>query len=800
VPHPPKTPPEAELRRAQSLLADLPGVVWEADATSMAFTFVSDGVRDLLGYDAREWLADPGFWTEHLHPQDRDRMVARLVRIGTGGGTFDEEYRLRARDGSWVWVRDLGHAVGETGRSPRSIRGLMVDVTSSRRAERDREAMEGRFQRVIEHLPAIVYLEAVTRQENGIGEMLYVSPQVQEILGFSPDEWLSDPIAWARQFHPDDRARIREEYDRIEQTGGPFHADYRMYTRTGEIRWFRDEAVLVRDEEGALAYWQGIMFDVTAERESEERARASEERYRTLVEQIPAIVYREDVTGDGLQVVYINSRVEQLLGITPQEWVDDPGIWLRSIHPDDRELVEQENRRTELTGEPFLIQYRMFARDGRVVWFRDHAVLVPGSDGAPGYWQGLMMDITPLKEATGQLSEAEARYRTLVEQIPAIAYIDPVEDGPTVYISPQVGSILGYEPEDWYADPGLWSKIVHPDDRDAMEGRGVQREPHAATYRLIARDGHEVWVQDQARLVLDPDGRPVYWQGVLVDVTEERRTRELERDLERERLEAERLRLEDELKTTFLQAVSHDLRTPLAAILGLAVTMERDDVEITDEEHRDMARRIASNARKLDAIVTDFLDLERLNRGLADIHLEPIDLGALLREIVADSALVAERRLAIDVAPITVRADAAMVARIVENLLGNTVKHAPGDSRIWVRLERIDDGALLIVEDDGPGVAPEDRERIFEPFRQGAGAGSGSGVGLALVAKFAELHDGRAWVQDRVGGGASFRVTLASEPRIRIREVDLTDAQAEQPADPPTGQPTGTGSPDDNQA
>jgi PAS domain S-box-containing protein len=792
MPHPPKIPPEAELRRARSLIADLPAIAWEADATSMAFTFVSEGARDLLGYDAAEWLADPGFWNEHLHPEDRDRIVARLVRIGSAGGAFDEEYRLRARDGSWIWVRDQGHAVGDAGSAPRTIRGLMIDVTKTRRAERDREAMEGRFQRVIEHLPAIVYLEAVTREENGIGEMLYVSPQVEEILGFSQDEWLSDPIAWARQFHPEDRLRIREEYERIEHTGGPFHADYRMYTRTGEIRWFRDEATLVRDDEGALAYWQGIMFDVTAERESEERARGSEERYRTLVEQIPAIVYREDVTGDGLQIVYINSQVEQLLGISPEEWIRDPGVWLEAIHPDDRELVERENRRTELSGEPFLIQYRMIARDGRLVWFRDHAVLVRDPDGEPAYWQGVMMDITPLKEATGQLSEAEARYRTLVEQIPAIAYIDPVEDGPTVYISPQVESILGYEPQEWYADQDLWKKIVHPDDREAMEGGPVHAEPHAATYRLIARDGHEVWVQDQARLVLDPDGRPVYWQGVLIDVTEQRRTQELERDLERERLEAERLRLEDELKTTFLQAVSHDLRTPLAAILGLAVTMERDDVEISDDEHRDMAHRIASNARKLDRIVTDFLDLERLSRGFAEIHLEPIDVGALIREIVANSELVAERRLAIDVAPITVQADPAMVERIVENLLGNTVKHAPGDSRIWVRLERTDDGAMLIVEDDGPGVAPEDRERIFEPFRQGAGAGSGSGVGLALVAKFAELHDGRAWVQERVGGGASFRVTLAAEPRVRIREADAEDLEADQP--------TGTGSPDDNHA
>src|SRR5262249_62065840 len=138
-------------------------------------------------------------------------------------GSYGEESRLRARDGSWVWVRDLGHAVGETGTTPTSIRGLMVDITSSRVAERDREAMEGRFQRVIEHLPAIVYLEAVTREETGIGEMLYVSPQVQEILGFSPDEWLADPVAWARQFHPEGRLRIPEEDDPIERNRGPVH-------------------------------------------------------------------------------------------------------------------------------------------------------------------------------------------------------------------------------------------------------------------------------------------------------------------------------------------------------------------------------------------------------------------------------------------------------------------------------------------------------------------------------------------------------------------------------------------------
>jgi signal transduction histidine kinase len=121
-----------------------------------------------------------------------------------------------------------------------------------------------------------------------------------------------------------------------------------------------------------------------------------------------------------------------------------------------------------------------------------------------------------------------------------------------------------------------------------------------------------------------------------------------------------------------------------------------------------------------------------------------------------------------------------MVERIVENLLTNAVKHTPGDSRIWVRVERTDDGALIAIEDDGPGIPPELRERIFEPFTQGpTAAQGGAGVGLALVARFAELHEGRAWVQERAGGGASFRVLLAYEPADE--DVLVLDE------DPPTG-------------
>ena len=298
-----------------------------------------------------------------------------------------------------------------------------------------------------------------------------------------------------------------------------------------------------------------------------------------------------------------------------------------------------------------------------------------------------MIDITDRKRRRAERAEAEARYRALVEQIPASPTSTRSTTAPTVYISPQTETIFGYAPEEWYADADLWSKIVHPEDRARLD---AEPETDGATRVLLPgdREGRTRGVGPRSvdARSATTKGSPVYWQGVLVDVTEQRRTQELERDLERERDEAERLRAEDEMKTTFLQAVSHDLRTPLAAILGLAVTLERDDIDLA--AGRDARPRPAHRARTR-ASSTDGRGLPRPRaaepRARASRVFEPIDVGALVREIVANSDLVAGGASRSTSRRSRSRADAAMVERIVENLLGNTVKHTPGDSRIWVR-------------------------------------------------------------------------------------------------------------------
>jgi PAS domain S-box-containing protein len=239
--------------------------------------------------------------------------------------------------------------------------------------------------------------------------------------------------------------------------------------------------------------------------------------------------------------------------------------------------------------------------------------------------------------------------------------------------------------------------------------------------------------------------------------------------LEREQAATEHLRSLDELKSAFLQAVSHDLRTPLASVLGIALTVERSRQALPSADVDDLLGRLTANARKLDRLLGGLLDLDRLGRGVVEPRRERIDLGEFVASVVdqAQADLVGDHPVFVDLAPVRIAVDSAKVERIVENLLVNASRHTPPGTPIWVRVDRRDPGALLTVADAGPGVPVEQRERIFQPFHRGPSAAShspGSGVGLALVAQFAGLHGGRAWVEPRAGGGACFQVLLPDSP------------------------------------
>jgi signal transduction histidine kinase len=239
-------------------------------------------------------------------------------------------------------------------------------------------------------------------------------------------------------------------------------------------------------------------------------------------------------------------------------------------------------------------------------------------------------------------------------------------------------------------------------------------------------------------------------------------SRRLRKQAQLEREAAEHLRQADEVKNSFLTAVSHELRTPLSSILGCAVSLEqRQELGLSDEDVDDLTGRLESNARKLSRLVSDLLDLDRLAQGVVEPRRVATDVAELVRMVVAETRVAEQRNVHIDAEPTLIELDPAKVERIVENLVMNCVRHSTGTD-LWVRVVPEPEGVLIAVEDNGLGVPPAVRARIFEPFKRGQAPSHapGVGVGLSIVANFARLHGGRAWVEDRQGGGASFRVFL----------------------------------------
>jgi PAS domain S-box-containing protein len=509
----------------------------------------------------------------------------------------------------------------------------------------------------------------------------------------------------------------------------------------------------------------------SAGREAAARERA-EIRFRTLVENMPAVTYTWDPRepADTAPPPYVSPQVEPILGFTVKQWEADPRLWIDRIHPEDRQRVVEASDRADGRSEPSIIEYRHLKPDGSMIWVRQEATVVErDAAGTPSLVRGLMYDVTERKAAEDRLREAEARYRAIVEHVPAAIYVDRPDDTMrSVYVSPQIQEIMGVSSQRFIDEPHLWLDLMTPEYREEMHrsyleaiqaGRSWRGE-----YRIVTPDGREVWVHDETTFVTDDDGAPLFLQGVLFDVTERKLAEQALRDSERrEREAAEGLRTLDEMKNTFLAAVSHELRSPLTSILGLALTLEQQPLSAADR--RDLTSRVAQNARKLDRLLKDLLDIDRLSRGNVTPQLRPTDVGALARGTV-DSLELGERRVTVEADSVWIAVDGPKVERIVENLVMNAVRHTRPDVTIFVRVWPGGGGAFLAVEDDGPGVPPELHSVIFEPFRQGPTASPhapGTGIGLSLVAMFTELHGGRAWVEEREGGGASFRVFLPGE-------------------------------------
>ncbi len=271
------------------------------------------------------------------------------------------------------------------------------------------------------------------------------------------------------------------------------------------------------------------------ERAADDALRESETRYRLLAEHATDLIARHSSDGTYL---YVSPACLPLLGYEPAEMVGHH--CLDFVHPDDADIEAIIKDGVRNGSESLTITYRGLRKDGHAIWLESTIRAVP--DPVTGLVRELLSvtrDITARKQVEDALRAAERRFRTLVEQLPALVYIEEAGTGRLRYISPQIASLLGYTPEEWMADPGRWRAHLHPEDRERVIHavkhffRAQRAEVCELEYRIYTRQGREVWVHDTRRMVRDEEGTPLYVQGIALDVTERRRAVEALRRSER---------------------------------------------------------------------------------------------------------------------------------------------------------------------------------------------------------------------------------------------------------------------------
>ncbi|HET7272894.1 MAG TPA: PAS domain S-box protein [Rubrobacter sp.] len=575
---------------------------------------------------------------------------------------------------------------------------------------------------------------------------------------------------------------------------------------------FPVELTIVPIRVGGRPAFTGYLRDITERHHSQAELRRAEARYRALVEQMPAITYIEalDAGERETNLVYASPQIKELFGYSAEEWMSDPDIFIRLLHPEDRERVLAEDERTERTGEPFMEEYRQFTRDGRILWVRDEAILVCDDDGEPLYWQGILFDITEQKRTEEALRTQNEYLESLHETtLGLVERLDPTNllRGILERAAALVGTSHGYI---YLEDEGTLEMRLGAGLFKAYVGQRI--EPGTGFGGKIFESGKSLTVEDyrswEHRLELFPDniralagvplrsGSRVTGVLALSYADPDRRFGEQEIDLlvrfadlasvaldnallhdsarrelaARKRTERALAELVEDLRQSnteleqFAYVASHDLQEPLRMVSSYTQLLARRYQGRLDEDADEFIAFAVDGANRMQTLINDLLQYSRV--GTRGKPLAPTDTNLVLEAARANLRVVLEEtgaKVTSDELP-SVMGDPVQLSQLFQNLIGNAVKfRKEGESPlIHIGAERLDGEWLFSVGDNGIGIEAEYLERIFVIFQRlhARTEYSGTGIGLAVCKKIVERHGGKIWVESVPGEGSTFYFTL----------------------------------------
>ena len=569
-------------------------------------------------------------------------------------------------------------------------------------------------------------------------------------------------------------SNLLAEVDRAVETGVPFVANgMRMLIRRDpmsepeeRILNFVYQPLYENGSTPSGMLCHGV--DVTDQVRAAMAVEQSDRYHRQLLDTLPIIVYQASPEPP-YEAFYVNQAIE-LLGYTREEWLADPELWTRCLHPDDRARMRREARDAYQSATPLDCQYRMIAKDGTVRWFHDRGEYLPDRTGERCVWQGIMLDITLRRQVEEALRESEARYRHVVKHAPGVVYqwaYNPDGTGGYTFVSESAETILGVTPDAALKDPEALLGLIPAEDRPRLRQKALEAAATSGPFhwegRIVLPSGEERYIEIGARDQRTADGT-VLSDGIIVDVTDRRQ-------LEQQLRQSQKM----EAVGRLAGGVAHDFNN-LITIIKASTSFLLTDLDATDARADDV-RQISEAADRAASLTRQLLAFSRkqlLNPRVLSLNTVVEHLRPMLMRLIGEDVAI-ESRLASRLG--SIMADAGQLEQVLINLAVNARDAMPDGGRLTIETAevRLDEQyaavhaahdvvvlpgtyAMLAVTDTGDGMTPDISARVFEPFFTTKPAGKGTGLGLPMVYGIVKQSGGHIWMYSERGHGTVVKI------------------------------------------
>ena len=573
------------------------------------------------------------------------------------------------------------------------------------------------------------------------------------------------------------RAEERERFIvRLRDNGAVTNYEICLRRKDGRSVWLLENASMVDGENGPTI--EATLVDITAQKEAAAALHASEEKYRSLVSNIPDVTWTANSEGE---FVFVSKNVERLSGYALEEvCAGGLGLFLKATHPDDVQKLLEAFKALFSHSRPFDVECRLRRKNGEWIWTHLRALGVYERNGVR-FVDGLLSDITARKQVEHELAHERKLFNTLMDSIPDTIYFEDATRRFTRVNKAQARMLGVVDPKDAVGktDFDFFSPEV-AQEFHASEQRLLQSgEPMIDVVQKICKpDGQVQWLSATEVPIRDDDGKIMGLVGISRDITD-RTLAEAELQKSKEAAEAA-----NRAKSEFLAMMSHEIRTPMNGIIGM--TELALDTPLTAEQHEYLTL-VKSSADSLLTVINDILDFSKIEAGRLEIETIEINLLGCLAQLLEPLAIRAHQKgleltycVQPDV-PKNLLGDPVRLRQVLVNLVGNAIKFTEkGEVNVHVALESRPQSPITLhfsVTDTGTGIPSDKLQTIFGAFTQSDSSTTrkygGTGLGLAIASRLVQLMGGRIWVESALEKGSTFHFTA------RFPLADPTPAPAE---------------------